>query len=164
MATARTRASTPATTWLDRARLPYETIAYAYDPNAPEKGLQAAQAMGVAPERVFKTLMVMIDRTHPACVVIPVARRLALKRVASVLNGKSAAMMLPAEAERITGYKTGGISPFGQKKRVPGILDDSARAQESIYVNAGQRGLQCLIAPALIVEQPGWQLATVSEA
>lgn len=155
--------STPATSLLEREGVAFELHAHDYDPDATRKGLQAAEALGAPPERVFKTLMVMIDKQRPACVIVPSDRKLALKTVAATLGGKSASMMPPPDAERMTAYKTGGISPFGQKKIVPTILDASAAEQPKIYVNAGRRGLQCSIDPNAAAQHFGWTVAPVSE-
>ena len=155
--------ATPATTLMDKEHIAYTLHAHDYNADAAAKGLQAAEALGAPPAQVFKTLMVLIDRTRPACVIIPSDRRLMLKKVAALQGGKSAAMMLPADAERLTAFKTGGISPFGQKKRSPTILDASALEQERIYVNAGRRGLQCRIDPRAASAQCGWLVEAVAE-
>jgi Cys-tRNA(Pro)/Cys-tRNA(Cys) deacylase len=119
---------------------------YEYDPNAERIGLQAAEAMGTDPSSVLKTLMVLVDN-KPACVILPSDREVNLKKLASALGGKAAQMMKPAEAERITGYHVGGISPFGQKKRVPTVLEQSAFEHASVFINGGQRGLQVKLDP-----------------
>ncbi|MFT8480393.1 Cys-tRNA(Pro) deacylase [Gluconobacter oxydans] len=155
--------STPATMLLEKEGLSFELHAHDYDPDAARKGLQAAEALGAPPAQVFKTLLVKVDKERPACVIIPSDRKLTFKTVASALGGKSASMMPPPDAERMTGYKTGGISPFGQKKTVPIVLDASAMEQSRIYVNAGRRGLQCSIDPNAAASHFGWTVAPVSE-
>ena len=117
--------TTRATQALQQAGVPFTVHAYDYDPNAERIGLQAAEAMGADPAGVLKTLMVLVDN-KPACVILPSDQEVNLKKLAAALGGKAAQMMKPADAERITGYHVGGISPFGQKKRVPTVLEQSA--------------------------------------
>ena len=119
---------------------------YPYDPGADRVGLQAAEALGEVPARVLKTLMTKVDG-KPACVILPSDREVSMKKLAAVLGGKGAEMMPPAEAERLTGYKVGGISPFGQMKRVPVVLEAAALEHELVYLNGGQRGLQVRMDP-----------------
>lgn len=119
---------------------------YDYDPDAESIGLQAAEALGVAPQRMLKTLMAELDG-RPVCVVVPSNREVSMKKLAAAFGGKSARMMRPADAERITGYHVGGISPFGQKKRVPIAIEQAALGETTVYLNGGQRGLQIEIAP-----------------
>ena len=138
--------ATRATRALEAAGVAFSVHAYAFDPDADHIGLQAAQALGVAPERVLKTLMATLDG-RPVCAIAPSDHEISLKRLAAALGGKSAAMMVPAEAERITGYVIGGISPFGQKRRLPVVIEQTALAHDNVFLNAGQRGLQLLISP-----------------
>lgn len=119
---------------------------YDYDPNAEAVGLAAAAALGIDPALMLKTLMVEVDG-KPACCVIPSDRQLSMKRVAAAFGGKAAAMMPPAKAEKLTGYKVGGISPFGQKRVVPTAVEVAACAAPKVWINAGQRGLLLGIAP-----------------
>ena len=112
--------------------------------------MQAAEALGVSPERVLKTLMAYVDR-KPVCVILPSDREVALKKLAAAADGKSAQMMPAADAERISGYKVGGISPFGQKRRVPTIVEEQALGNDLVFVNAGQRGLQVRLDPQTLV-------------
>lgn len=120
---------------------------YDYDPNAEAVGLAAAAALGIDPALMLKTLMVEVDG-KPACCVIPSDRQLSMKRVAAAFGGKAAAMMPPAKAEKLTGYKVGGISPFGQKRVVPTAVEVAACTAPKVWINAGQRGLLLGIAPA----------------
>lgn len=138
--------ATRATRALEAAGVAFSVHAYAFDPDADHIGLQAAQALGVAPERVLKTLMATLDG-RPVCAIAPSDHEISLKRLAAALGGKSSAMMVPAEAERITGYVIGGISPFGQKRRLPVVIEQTALAHDTVFLNAGQRGLQLLISP-----------------
>lgn len=139
--------STPATLALTRLGLTFEVLAYDYDPDAPRIGLQAAQALGEAPHRVLKTLVAQVDG-KPVCLVVPSDREVSMKKVAAAFGGKAAQMMPPADAERITGYKVGGVSPFGQKRKLPTAIEESALAESYIFVNGGQRGLQIRLTPA----------------
>jgi Cys-tRNA(Pro)/Cys-tRNA(Cys) deacylase len=138
--------TTRATQALARAGIPHSVHAYDYDPEAIRIGLQAAEAMGVAPGEVFKTLMAAVDG-KPVCVLVPSDREVSLKKLAAAFAGKSAAMMRPAEAERLTGYHVGGISPLGQKRAVPTLVDVVALGHTGIFVNGGQRGLQVRLKP-----------------
>jgi len=138
--------TTRATQALQQAGVSFTVHAYEYDPNAERIGLQAAEAMGVDPGSVLKTLMVLVDG-KPACVVVPSDQEVNLKKLAAALGGKAAQMMKPADAERVTGYHVGGISPFGQKKRVPTLIEQSAFAHDEVFMNGGQRGLQVKLRP-----------------
>jgi Cys-tRNA(Pro)/Cys-tRNA(Cys) deacylase len=143
--------TTRATLALQQAGVSFTVHAYEYDPNAERIGLQAAEAMGANPSRVLKTLMVLVDN-KPACVILPSDQEVNLKKLAAALGGKAAQMMKPADAERITGYHVGGISPFGQKKRVPTVLEQSAFEHASVFINGGQRGLQVKLDPRAAAE------------
>ena len=153
--------TTPATLALDRAGVAYTLATYDYDPNAERVGLQAAEALGVAPGEVLKTLMVKVDG-KPACVVLASDREVSMKKLAAALGGKTAEMMKPADAERITGYRVGGVSPFGQKRRSPTVIDADAAALPGAFVNAGQRGLQARLTPADLVHVLGAVVAAVT--
>ena len=138
--------TTRATLALQQAGIAFTIHAYDYDPNAERIGLQAAEAIGADPGSVLKTLMVQVDG-RPACVIVPSDREVNLKKLASALGGKAAQMIKPADAERITGYHVGGISPFGQKKRVPILLEQSGLSYPQVFINGGQRGLQVKLSP-----------------
>ncbi len=142
--------TTPATLALDKAGVAYELHTYDYDPDAPRVGLQAAESLGVAPERVLKTLMTLVDG-KPVCAVLASDQEVAMKKLAAAAGGKSATMMKPADAERLTGYRVGGVSPFGQKRQVPTFVDAPAMTHSRVLVNGGQRGLQVELAPADLV-------------
>jgi Cys-tRNA(Pro)/Cys-tRNA(Cys) deacylase len=139
--------TTRATQTLDRLKVAYTTITYDYDPNADRIGLQAAEAIGEEPRRVLKTLMAEADG-KPVCVVVPSDREVSMKKLANAFGAKSASMMKPADAERLTGYHVGGISPLGQKKLVPTAIEITALDESHVFINAGQRGLQIRLAPA----------------
>lgn len=138
--------TTRATQALTKAGIVHDLHSYAYDPGAERVGLQAAEALGEDPARVLKTLMIEVDG-KPACAVIPSDRELSMKRAAAAFGGKSAQMMKPADAERMTGYHVGGISPFGQRRTVPVAIEAAAMEQALVYINGGQRGLQVRLAP-----------------
>lgn len=137
---------TPATLALERARAAFTLHEYDYDPQAERIGLQAADALGVDPARMLKTLMLKAgDRI--VCAILPSDKEVNLKRLAAAAGAKTAAMLAPADAERMTGYKVGGISPFGQKKRVAVFIEETATRYPTVFVNGGRRGLQIEIAP-----------------
>ena len=143
--------TTPATQALIKAGINFTLANYDYDPNAERVGLQAAEAMGVSPGEVFKTLMAELDG-KPICAIVPSDEEVNMKKLAAALGGKSAHMMKPADAERLTGYKVGGISPLGQRKPVPTALDEMAQLYDEIFLNGGQRGLQIRIKPDDLVK------------
>ena len=138
--------TTPATLALTRSGIPFETATYDYAPGAERVGLQAAEAMDVSPGIVFKTLMALVDG-KPVCAIVPSDEEVNMKKLAAAFSGKSAQMMKPTDAERLTGYKVGGISPFGQKRQVPTAIEEIALLLETIYLNGGQRGLQVKLRP-----------------
>lgn len=138
---------TPATTAMEKSGKPFELLEYDYDPDAQSIGLQAAAALGLPASQVFKTLMTLAG-DEAVVAIVPSDRELNLKALAQAAGKKSAAMMKGPDAERVTGYKIGGISPLGQKKRLRTFLDDSALGLPFIVVNGGQRGLQIKAAAA----------------
>ena len=138
--------TTRATQALTRLGIKFTLHTYDYDPDADRIGLQAAEALGVEPRRVLKTLMAEVDG-KPVCVVVPSDREVSMKKLAAAFAGKAASMMRPSDAERLTGYHVGGISPFGQKKRVPAAVEAAALEETSVYLNGGQRGLQVELDP-----------------
>ena len=139
-------AGTPATTALTRAGIAFEVHPYDHDPAAASYGLEAAAALSVPPGQVFKTLLVQGERGL-AVAVVPVDRQLDLKALATALGLKKVAMAQPSEAERSTGYVVGGISPVGQRRLLPTVVDSSARGLERVYVSAGRRGMDISLAP-----------------
>ncbi|MFJ3901980.1 Cys-tRNA(Pro) deacylase [Streptomyces sp. NPDC090025] len=137
---------TPATVALAAAGTAYTLHAYEHDPATPSYGEEAAEALGVSPDRVFKTLVADVDGELTVAVV-PVAGQLDLKALAAAVGGKRAAMADPAAAERTTGYVRGGISPLGQRKRLRTVLDASASGHPTICISAGRRGLEVELSP-----------------
>ena len=148
--------STPATLALRKLGIAFKLHTYVYDSTIHNGGigLQAAEALGVEPSRMLKTLMAEVDG-QPVCVVVPSDCEVSMKKLAAALGGKSANMMRPADAERLTGYHVGGISPFGQKKRAPVAIEQAALGHATVYVNGGQRGLQIELAPQDAVKAAG---------
>ena len=146
--------TTRATQSLEKLGVKFTLHSYAYDPDAANIGLQAAEALGVPPERVLKTLMAEADG-KPVCAVVPSDCEVSMKKLAAAFGAKTAKMMRPADAERLTGYHVGGISPFGQKKRVPVAIEAAALGHASVFINGGQRGLQVELAPQDAIEAAG---------
>lgn len=143
-------AGTPATALLTAERVEHSLHPYDVSPDAPNYGALVAAALGIAPEQVFKTLVAEVDGSLVVAVV-PVTGEVDLKALAHAAGGKRAAMADRAVAERSSGYVRGGISPLGQRKRLPTVIDDSATALTRMYVSAGRRGLQVGLAPGDLI-------------
>lgn len=141
-------AATPAIAALARAKVPHTLHAYEHDAAAASFGEEAVAALGLDPARVFKTLVAEVDGARLAVGVVPVTGHLNLKAMAAAVGGKKAAMAAVADAERSSGYVHGGISPLGQRKALPTVIDASAEAFDTIFVSAGRRGLQMELAPS----------------
>lgn len=152
---------TPATVALEAAAVPFTVHAYDHDPAAASYGGEAAEVLGIAPERVFKTLVADVDGTLTVGVV-PVAGQLDLKALAAAVGGKRAAMADPAAAERSSGYVLGGISPLGQRRPLRTVVDASALGHPTVYVSAGRRGLEVELAPADLVALTGADTAPIA--
>ena len=150
--------ATPATAALEKAGIPFTLHEYDYDPNAAKIGMQAAQALGIAPERLLKTLMAKAGNAI-VCVLAPSDREVSLKRLASAAGAKDATMLPPGEAERVTGYHVGGISPLGQRKKSQAFIERTALAHPTVLVNGGRRGLQIEISPGDLVRAIGAKAA-----
>lgn len=152
---------TRATELLTRLGVRYQVHQYAHDPRADGYGAEAAAALGIAAGRVFKTLVASVDGSL-AVAVVPVSGQLSLKALADAAGGKKAEMADVAAAERATGYVAGGISPLGQRRRLPVFVDASAMAAETIFCSAGQRGLEIELAPADLVRAAGAAIALIA--
>lgn len=152
---------TPATALLARQKVAHTLHPYSHDPRADGFGEEAAAALGVAPQQLFKTLVASIDG-RLVCAVVPVAGRLDLKALAAAVGGKRAAMAEPAAAQRATGYVVGGISPLGQKSRLPVVVDASAQEFATVFVSAGKRGLQVELAPADLLRLTSATVASIA--
>lgn len=141
---------TPAINQLDAAGVAYTLHEYEHDGSSHDFGMEAATKLGLDPDQVFKTLLVTADGEQ-AVAIVPVSGKLALKAVGKALGAKRVEMCDPAVAERITGYVRGGISPFGQKKRLRTVVDEMATVFDTIFVSGGKRGLDIGVAPSDLV-------------
>ncbi len=146
----KTTGGTPATVALTAAGIEHVVHAYPHDPRSTSYGLEAAEALGLDPARVHKTLMASVDGTLTVAIV-PVSGQLDLKALARAVGGSKAVMADPAVAQRVTGYVVGGISPVGQRRAHPTVLDERALAWPTIFVSGGKRGLDLELAPADLV-------------
>ena len=144
-------AATPATTFLKARKTAFDLLEYAHDPRAEAYGLEAAEKLGLDPESVFKTLVVCDGARAHALALVPVARKLGLPLAAKALGWKRAEMGDKADAQRLTGYVLGGISPFGTKRPLPVVADATLMLSEKVCVSGGRRGLEIRIAPADLV-------------
>ncbi len=152
---------TPALVILQRSGVDFSVHTYAHDPAAESFGMEAAEALNLDPATVFKTLLAEVDGTSTVAIV-PVTGQLDLKGLAAARGGKRARMMEVAAAERMTGYVAGGISPLGQRKALPTVIDASAEGLATVYVSGGQRGLDIGIAPADLLRLTGATYAPIS--
>jgi Cys-tRNA(Pro)/Cys-tRNA(Cys) deacylase len=145
--------ATPATTALTAAGVWFRLHSYHNDPRAAGYATEAADALGLDPERVFKTLLAMVSGLADPAVValVPASAKLDLKALAEAAGGKRATMAAPADAERLTGYVVGGISPLGQRRRLPTFVDSVAELWDTVFVSGGRRGLEIEVAPADLV-------------
>jgi Cys-tRNA(Pro)/Cys-tRNA(Cys) deacylase len=146
---------------LGRQKVPHRVHAYQHDARAESYGAEAAAALGIEPARCFKTLVATVDGDL-AVAVVPVTGSLDLKALAAAVGGKRAAMADPVLAERTTGYVRGGISPLGQRKRLPTVVDASAEGYGTVYVSAGRRGLEIELAPADLVRLTAATVAPIA--
>jgi len=155
--------STRATEALDRVGADYRVHRYQVSQIVGDGyGVAVAEAIGMSGSRVFKTLVAEVD-DQPVAAVLPVDRRLSTKKLARAVGGRSCSLVAPATAERLTGYVTGGISPFGQRRNLRVILDDSASGLETIAVSGGQRGIQLELAPEALLAVTGGILAAIAD-
>ena len=152
---------TPATALLAKQRIAHTVHTYDHDPRHTSYGLEASDALGVTPERVFKTLVAEVDGALTVGVV-PVGGQLDLKALAAAAGGKKAVMAEVAAAERATGYVAGGISPLGQRKRLPVVVDASAMEFPTVFCSGGRRGLEIELAPADLVRAAGAVVAAIA--
>jgi Cys-tRNA(Pro)/Cys-tRNA(Cys) deacylase len=154
---------TTATVALQRAGIAFRVHEYRHDPRSESYGLEASQALGVPPERVFKTLIAEVDGGLVTAVV-PAEGRLDLKALAAAAGGKKAAMAEVGAAERATGYVAGGISPVGQRRRLPVVLDASAMGFATVFCSGGRRGLEIELAPLDLARATVATVATIAAA
>jgi Cys-tRNA(Pro)/Cys-tRNA(Cys) deacylase len=155
--------ATPATALLVRQKVAHHVHTYPHDPRTGSYGAEAATALGIDPARCFKTLVVEVDGAL-AVAVVPVSGALDLKAMAAALDGKRAVMADPGLAERTTGYVRGGISPLGQRKRLPTVVDATATAYDTVFVSGGRRGLEVELAPAELIRLTDAKVAPVGTA
>ncbi|RKR90161.1 Cys-tRNA(Pro)/Cys-tRNA(Cys) deacylase [Micromonospora pisi] len=154
---------TPATALLVKQKVVHSTHPYDVPVDSPRYGAEVAAALGVEPGRVFKSLITEVDGALTVAVV-PVTGELDLKALAAAVGGKRAAMADRTLAERTTGYVRGGISPLGQRKRLPTVIDSSAESHSTVYVSAGRRGLQLQLAPADLIRLTAATTAPIAAA
>ncbi|WP_214416853.1 Cys-tRNA(Pro) deacylase [Sphaerisporangium fuscum] len=159
----KTGQGTPATVALAKAGATFTLHPYDHDPAAQAYGEEAADALGVPHDRIFKTLVAEVE-TGLAVAVVPVSGKLDLKAFAAALGGKRAAMADASKVERVTGYVVGGISPLGQRKALPTVIDESALGFETIFFSAGRRGLQIETAPAELIRLTKATTAPIGKA
>ncbi len=154
---------TGATVLLAREGISHRIHEYEHDPRSGSYGLEASDALGIEPERMFKTLIADVDGALTVGVV-PVDRQLDLKALAAATGGKKAKLAEVAAAERATGYVAGGISPLGQRKRLPVVIDESALSFATVYCSGGRRGLEIELAPADLIRAAHAKLAPIAQA
>jgi Cys-tRNA(Pro)/Cys-tRNA(Cys) deacylase len=151
---------TPATLALTRAGITYTAHSYEHDPRATSFGREAADALGLDPDEVFKTLLAMVDG-RAVVGIVPVSGSLDLKALAAAAGGRRAEMADAATAQRLTGYVLGGISPIGQKRQLPTFVDDTAELLDTVYVSGGRRGFDIGLAPADLLAVTGGSYAPI---
>lgn len=142
---------TPATKALDEAGVSYEVVSYVHDPTAESYGGEAAEALGLDPGAVFKTLVASTESAELIVAVVPVDHKLDLKALARAVGAKKAAMADPSDAQRSSGYVVGGISPVGQRKQLTTVIDDTCIVLDTMYVSAGKRGVEIALAPDALI-------------
>jgi Cys-tRNA(Pro)/Cys-tRNA(Cys) deacylase len=158
---ARSGPGTPATLALTAAGIPFTPHEYVHDPAAASFGLEAAEALGVEADRVYKTLLADVDG-RLVVAVVPVTGKLGLKELAGAVGGKKAAMADPRLAERKTGYVIGGISPIGQKTQLPTVLDETVELWDTVFVSGGRRGFDIELTPADLARVTNALLAPIA--
>ena len=156
-------AGTPATVALARAGIAFTVHEYVHDPRATSYGLEAAHALGLDADSVFKTLVVMVDDI-PAVAIVPVTCSLDLKAFAAARHGRRADLADPGIAQRLTGYVVGGISPIGQRKALPTVLEETALLLDRIYVSGGRRGFDIGLSPDDLLVATGGATAAIARA
>ena len=152
---------TPAVIALEAAAVAFTVHEFEHQAEARDYGREAADALGVEHDQVFKTLVVVADR-EPAVAIVPVSCQLSLKAVAAALGAKRAELCQPGRAERITGYVVGGISPFGQRKRLTTVIDETCELYDTIFVSGGRRGLDLGVAPGDLVAVTAARVAAIT--
>ena len=154
---------TAATALLTKQGIPHTVHTYVHDPRHGSYGAEASEALDIDPGRVLKTLVADVDGKL-AVGVVPVAAQLDLKALAAAVGGKKAALADVAAAERATGYVAGGISPVGQRRRLPVVIDSAAMEYPTVFCSGGRRGLEIEIAPADLVRAANATVASISRS
>ena len=154
---------TPAINTVKKSEVSYKIHEYFHDESSESYGLEAAEKMGIQEDRVFKTLVVSVDKNTLVVGVIPVSSMLSMKLIAKVVGSKKAIMADKSDVERTTGYVLGGISPLGQKKRLKTIIDSSVQKHSTIYVSAGRRGLEIELNPKDLIKLTDGMLAEICQ-
>ena len=156
-------AATAATIELTRLGVAFTMHPYVHDPAERSFGDEAARALGLSPDEVFKTLVVMVDDA-PTVAVLPVSARLDMKALAACCGGRRAELADLALAQRLTGYVIGGISPIGQKRQLPTLIDEQAWLHDVVYVSGGKRGLDIGLATADLIRATSGTIAAIARA
>lgn len=154
---------TPGIKLAEKAKIPHRVHEYIHDPSSASYGLEAAEKLGVAAAKVFKTLVVSLDNKTLVVGVVPVASMLSMKLIAKAAVAKKAVMAEPSDVERSTGYVLGGVSPLGQKKRLKTFIDASAKEHATIFVSAGRRGLEIELSPEDLAQLVNGVFADISQ-
>lgn len=154
---------TPGIKLAEKAKIPHRVHEYIHDPSSASYGLEAAEKLGVAAAKVFKTLVVSLDNKTLVVGVVPVASMLSMKLIAKAAGAKKAVMAEPSDVERSTGYVLGGVSPLGQKKRLKTFIDASAKEHATIFVSAGRRGLEIELSPEDLAQLVNGVFADISQ-
>ncbi len=157
------KGGTPAIVAAERAGIAFSVLEYEHDPDAASYGLGAAEALGLDPARVYKTLVLRVDSARLVVAIVPVAARVNPKALAAAVGGRRAELADPAAAERATGSVVGGISPLGQRRPLPTVVDRSALQHDTVYVSAGRRGLELALAPADLIRLTGATITAIAD-
>lgn len=152
---------TPAVDLLRKKGLWHQVHRYTHDPEHASYGLEAAEKLGVVPERIFKTLVASLDDKTLLVAIVPVNRQVDLKALARAAGGKKARMAAADDVQRSTGYVLGGVSPLAQKRRLRSFIDQSARQHETIYISAGRRGLEVELTPDTLIRLLGAEFSAL---
>ncbi|MDP6969667.1 MAG: Cys-tRNA(Pro) deacylase [Gammaproteobacteria bacterium] len=155
---------TPAIVLAETTGIEFQVAAYKHDPSCTAYGLEAAEKLGIAAEKIFKTLVVKLDARQLAVAIVPVTGNLNIKQMAKAMQAKKAVMADANEVQRSTGYVLGGVSPLGQKKPLSTVLDSSAENHDLIYVSAGKRGLEIALAPKDLLTLTSGFMAAIAQS
>jgi Cys-tRNA(Pro)/Cys-tRNA(Cys) deacylase len=153
---------TPAVQVAKQAGVVFSVHQYEHDPHTASFGREAAEKLGAAADTIFKTLVVQTDKGELAITIVPVMKNLDLKAAASTLSAKKVRMADKSLVQRTTGYIPGGVSPLGQKKQLPTLIDSSAENHQQIYISAGRRGLEIALSPGDLVDLCNATLSEIS--